>query len=110
MAALIGLALLAGFVWILWRKGRPFLTGDVFQASRLSRSNRVFPTQVLITPTSVVQFKPRLIGKQEESIHLAQDLVGEVETRLFLSDVSIETSGGSVEFGVMGTPRATPSA
>jgi hypothetical protein len=33
--------------------------GDVFRASRLSAGNHLFPTQVLITPTSVVQHTPR---------------------------------------------------
>src|SRR5512142_553968 len=57
-------------VWI-WRKGRPFASGDVFRASRWSRGNRLFPTQVLITPTSVVHYTPRWIGRQEETIHMA---------------------------------------
>ena len=45
---------LVGLGAIVWQKGRPFASGDVFRASRLSRGNRLFPTQVLITPTSVV--------------------------------------------------------
>jgi hypothetical protein len=40
---------------VIWRKGRPFAPGDVFRASRLSAGNHLFPTQVLITPTTVVQ-------------------------------------------------------
>ena len=56
---------------IVWSKGRPFTTGNVFIASRLSRGNRLFPTQVAITPTTVVQYTPRWIGQQEESIHVA---------------------------------------
>src|SRR6187455_2144820 len=43
------------FVWI-WLKGRAFAAGDVFRASRISAGNHLFPTQVLITPTSVVQY------------------------------------------------------
>jgi hypothetical protein len=81
-------------VWI-WRKGRPFATGDVFRASRLGRGNHVFPTQVLITPTSVVQYTPRWIGRHEETIHMAHIASVTVDTRLLLSDVIIETSGGS---------------
>jgi len=87
----------AAFVWlsILWRKGRPFAAGDVFRASRLSRGNRLFPTQVLITPTSVVQYKPRWIGRQEETIHMAHVASVKIDTGLLLSNVLIETSGGS---------------
>jgi hypothetical protein len=84
-------------LWLLivWRKGRPFAPGDVFKASRLSRGNRIFPTQVLITPTSVVQYVPQWIGRQEESIHMAHIASVKIITGILLSDVLIETSGGA---------------
>ena len=78
-----------------WRKGRPLAPGDVFRASRFSSGNRLFPTQVLITPTSVVQYTPRWIGKSEETIHMAHIASVRIDTRLVLSDVFIETSGGT---------------
>jgi hypothetical protein len=81
-------------VW-LWRKGSPFAAGDVFRASRLSSGNRLFPTQVLITPTSVVHYTPRWIGKQEETIHMAHVSSVKINTGMLFSDVLIETSGGS---------------
>src|SRR2546425_995631 len=85
--------LLLGF-WVWW-KGKPFAAGDVFRASRLSRGNHLFPTQVLITPTSVVQYTPRWIGRQEETIHMAHIASVKIETGLLFSNVLIETSGGS---------------
>ena len=81
-------------IWV-WRKGRPFSAGDVFRASRLSGGNHLFPTQVLITPTSVVQYTPRWIGRQEETIHMAHIASVKIATGVLLSDVLIETSGGS---------------
>ena len=81
--------------WIVWRKGRPFAPGDVFRASRLSSGNHLFPTQVLITSSSVVQYKPRWIGRQEETIHMAHVASVKIDTKLLFSDVMIETSGGS---------------
>ena len=80
---------------IVWQKGRPFAAGDVFRASRLSRGNRLFPTQVLISPTSVIQYTPRWIGRQEESIHMAHVSSVKIDTGLLLSNVLIETSGGA---------------
>jgi predicted small integral membrane protein len=80
---------------IVWSKGRPFTTGNVFIASRLSRGNRLFPTQVAITPTTVVQYTPRWIGQQEESIHVAHIASVKIDTGVLLSDVLIETSGGA---------------
>jgi hypothetical protein len=83
-------------LWLLvvWLKGRPFAAGDVFRASRLSRGNRLLPTQVLITPASVVHFTPGWIGRQEESIHMAHIASVKIRTGLLLSDVLVETSGG----------------
>jgi hypothetical protein len=88
-------ALLAVFAWWVWRKGRPFANGDVFRASRLSAGNHLLPTQVLVTPTSVVQYTPRWIGRQEEAIHMAHVASVRIETGALLSDVIIESSGGT---------------
>ena len=88
-------AVLVVLGWIVWQKGRPFTSGDVFRASRISRGNRLFPTQVAISPTSVVQHKPRWIGKQEETIHMAHIASVKIDTGILLSNVLIETSGGS---------------
>ena len=81
-------------VWI-WLKGRRFSEGDVFRASRLSAGNRLFPTQVLITPSSVVQYTPHWIGRHEETIHMAHVSSVRIDTGMLLSNLLIETSGGS---------------
>ena len=80
---------------VIWRKGRPFAQGDVFHASRLSAGNRLFPTQVLITPQSVVHFTPQWIGRLEHSIHMAHVASVSIDTNLMFSDVYIETTGGT---------------
>jgi len=82
-------------MWVIWLKGRSFAPGYVFHASRLSAGNHLFPTQVLISPTSVVQYKPRWVGRQEETIHMAHVASVKIDTGLMLSNVEIETSGGS---------------
>ena len=89
--AAIVLALAMFFRW----KGRPFAEGDVFRASRWSRGNHYFPTQVLITPTSVIHYTPELFGRKEHSIHVVHVASVGIDTNLFFSDVIIETSGGS---------------
>jgi hypothetical protein len=93
IVAAVAVALIL-IVWI-WQKGRPFAPGQVFRASRLSAGNHLFPTQVLISPTSVVQYKPRWIGRLEEVIHIAHVASVKIDTRLLLSNVLIETSGGA---------------
>ena len=92
----VGVAVVAAlFVWFILAKGRRIPGPHVFRASRWSRGNHLFPTQVAVTPTSVVQYTPRWIGRLEHSIHMAHISSVEVDTNLFFADVMIETSGGS---------------
>ena len=89
--AAVGIAL----VMFFWWKGQPFADGDVFRASRWSRGNRLYPTQVLITPTSVVHYTPEVVGRKEHSIHIAHVASVSIDTNLLFSNVLIETSGGA---------------
>jgi hypothetical protein len=94
---LVGLAVTAVvmFAILLFWKGLPFSDGDVFRASRLSPGNRLFPTQVAITPTSVVHYTPQWVGRHEHSIHMAHVASVRIDTNLLFSDVYIETTGGA---------------
>jgi hypothetical protein len=94
-AALISVGILVVVAAVVLYKGRPFAAGEVFRASRLSRGNRVFPTQVLITPTSVVHYTPQWIGHVEHSIHMAHVASVSIQTKVVFSDVYIETTGGT---------------
>ena len=85
---------LALMVWFVLRKGRRLPGKHVFRASRLSRGNRLFPTQVLISEGSVTQFTPQWIGKLEESIHMSHVSSIKIDTNILFSDVLIETTGG----------------
>ena len=91
----LGVLFLVLLCIVAWIKGRPFAEGAVFRASRLSAGNHLLLTQVLITPRSVVQFRPKWIGKTEESIHLAHVASVKIHTGMLLSDLLIETSGGA---------------
>jgi hypothetical protein len=101
MAAVAAAVIVLMGFWV-WRKGRPFAPGDVFRASRLSGGNRVFPTQVLITSTSVVHYTPQWVGKQEKTIHMAHVSSVNIDTGLLFSDILIETSGGHHPIGCHG--------
>jgi hypothetical protein len=89
------LVLVAIVVLVLWRKGRPMPGAHVFRASRFSRGNFFFPTQVGVTPTSIVHFKPELFGGREQSMHLAHVASVLIDRNLFFADVMIESSGGA---------------
>jgi hypothetical protein len=92
-------AILAGVMaivlFIIWNKGRPFVKGDVFRASRLSSGNRLFPTQVAISRDSVVHYTPEWFGRLEHSMHMAHVASVRIDTNLMFSDVYIETTGGA---------------
>jgi hypothetical protein len=100
LAAIGGGAIIL-LLWFFWWKGRPIERGSpgevahVFRASRLSRGNLLFPTQVAITPTSVIHYTPQWIGRREHSIHLAHIASIRIDTNLLFSDVLIESSGGT---------------
>lgn len=93
-AVVLALALVALGI-VVWRKGRPFASGTVFRASRMSHGNRLFPSQVQVTPAAVVHFTPQWIGRREHSIHVAHVSSVTIDTNLLFSDVAIETSGGA---------------
>jgi hypothetical protein len=82
-------------LFVVWKKGRPFAQGDVFRASRMSAGNRLFPTQVAISPTSVVHFTPEWFGRLEHSMHMAHVASVRIDTNLMFSDLYIETTGGA---------------
>jgi len=89
-----------------WSKGRPFSAGEVFRASRWSRGNRLYPAQVLVTPTSVVHYTPEMFGRKEHSIHIVHVASVSIDTNLFFSDVRIETSGGTTPVNCHGHRKA----
>jgi hypothetical protein len=71
VAAVVGLAIVS---WVLnHRRNRPF-TRDVpaFRASRWTKGNRIWPTQVAVFRNRVVRYTPRLFGHFEETIGIDQ--------------------------------------
>jgi len=84
-------ALVAAFFWF---KGRRLPGEHVFRASRLSRGNLLFPTQVCVTPSSVLHYTPEMVGGREQSIHIHHISSVLIDRNLFFSDIMIETSGG----------------
>jgi hypothetical protein len=95
IATIVVAAIAGGIVLLFWFKGRRLPGAHVFRASRLSRGNLLFPTQVSITPTSVVHYTPELVGGREHSMHIAHVASVLIDRNLFFSDVLIESTGGT---------------
>jgi hypothetical protein len=94
VAVVVGLGVLS---WAVNHgRNRPF-TKDVpvFRASRWTKGNRIWPTQVAVFPNRVVRYTPRLLGHFEETIGIDQVASVSVASGLIFGDVIIETTGGS---------------
>ena len=79
-----------------YRGSRPFTSSaPVFFASRWSKNNLIFPTQVAIDPTSVTRHKVKPIGVQEEAISISQIASVKIDTGLLWSNVIIDSTGGT---------------
>jgi hypothetical protein len=111
-AVWIGLAVLAAaaVLGFFWYKGRRIPGQHVFRASRLSRGNLLFPTQVAVTPSSIVHFTPEFFGGREQSIHMAHVASVLIDRNLFFADVMIESSGGASPVRCHGHRKADASA
>jgi hypothetical protein len=91
-----GIVAVAAIVtYLILLRGRKIAGEHVFRASRWSRGNHLFPTQVAISPTSVVHYTPQWFGRREQSIHMSHVASVLIDTNLFFSNVMIESSGGT---------------
>jgi hypothetical protein len=96
----VTVAAVGGLVVLTWAvnlgRNRSF-TKDVpvFRASRWTKGNRIWPTQVAVFPHRVVRYTPRLFGHFEETIGIEQVASVSVDSGLVFGDVIIETTGGS---------------
>ena len=71
------------------------MSTETFQASRWTKGNRLFPTWLEITDTSVTRRKRSWFSKNEMTIHLMRVASVRIDTGLFWSDILIESTGGT---------------
>jgi hypothetical protein len=67
----------------------------VFQASRWTRGNLLFPTRIEVGPERVLRIKPRFFGSSEESIPITKVASVSISTGMLWSDIRIDSTGGS---------------
>ena len=70
-------------------------SGEIFVASRWTKGNLLFPTQIVVSPLRVSRVKRRFFGATEESISIPQVASVRISTRIFWSDIVIESTGGA---------------
>jgi hypothetical protein len=67
----------------------------VFQASRWTAGNFLFPVRIEVTNQHIVRIKPRIVGSDEESIAMSKVASVNIKTGWIWSDIRIDSSGGS---------------
>ena len=90
-----GVAVLVILGAIIILRGRRMPGEHVFRASRLTHGNHLFPTQVGVTSTDIVQYTPHWFGHRELVVHMAHISSVDINTHLLFSDLIIESSGGA---------------
>jgi hypothetical protein len=68
---------------------------ETFSASRWTRGNFLFPTQISVGPERVLRVKPRLFGRTEESIPISKVASVQISTGMIWSVIRIDSSGGT---------------
>ena len=68
---------------------------ELFQASRLTRGNRLFPTVIEVSDKSVTRRKRSWFSRDEISVSIAKVASVHIKTGLMWSEILIESSGGA---------------
>ena len=68
---------------------------EIFQASRWTRGNFLFPTIIEVTDKAVTRRKRSWFSHDEISIAISRVASVHIKTGLLWSDINIESSGGS---------------
>jgi hypothetical protein len=68
---------------------------ETFTASRWTRGNLLFPTQLIVSPQRVSRVKGRLFGSNEESIAISKIASVHINTGMIWSEIIIESTGGT---------------
>jgi hypothetical protein len=71
------------------------MPSELFQASRWTRGNVIFPTIIEVTEKAVTRRKRSWFSKDEISVSISKVASVHIKTGLIWSDILIESSGGS---------------
>ena len=82
------------------------MPSEIFQASRLTRGNFLFPTIIEVTDKAVTRHKRSWFSKDEISISITKVASVHIKTGIIWSDILIESSGGSDPLASHGHTKA----
>jgi hypothetical protein len=82
------------------------MPNELFQASRWTRGNHLFPTRIEVSDKAVTRRKRSGLSVDEMSINISKVASVHIKTGLFWSDILIESSGGSDPLASHGHSKA----
>ena len=71
------------------------MASEIFQASRWTKGNFLFPTRIEVTDRAVIRRKRSWFSVDEISISIHKVASVHIKTGILWSDILIESSGGS---------------
>jgi hypothetical protein len=71
------------------------MPSEIFQASRWTRGNLLFPTVIEVSDKSVMRVKRSWFSRDEMSITIQKVASVHIHTGMMWSDITIESSGGT---------------
>ncbi len=71
------------------------MPSEIFRASRWTRGNFLFPTQIEVTDKSVARRKRSWFSQDEMTISITKVASVHIKTGMVWSDILIESSGGT---------------
>ncbi len=75
--------------------GRIFMPAEVFQASRLTSGNFLFPTMIEVSEKAVTRRKRSWFSRDEISVSIGKVASVHIKTGIIWSSILIESSGGA---------------
>ena len=79
---------------------------EVFQASRWTKGNLVFPTYIEVSDKSVTRRKRSWFSRDEMSVSISKIASVHIKTGMVWSDILVESSGGSDPIASHGHTKA----
>lgn len=86
--------------------GKTFMPAEVFQASRWTKGNLLFPTIIEVSDKAVTRRKRSWFSQDEMSITISKVASVHIKTGMIWSDILIESSGGSDPMASHGHSKA----
>jgi|SRR5258706_8908134 hypothetical protein len=71
------------------------MPSEIFQASRWTRGNFLFPTIIEVTDRAVIRRKPSWFSRDEISISIFKVASVHIKTGIIWAEILIESSGGT---------------